>query len=1142
MVGRVDWRHVPASGTRPAYWVFTKPIEKSQQDDREYRIIELENGLQATAIHDAKADKAAASLDVAVGHLMDPDDMPGLAHFCEHLLFMGTEQFPRENEYSEFLSKNAGSSNAFTATTNTNYYFNVSTPALSGALTRFAAFFHCPLFAPSCTSRELNAVDSEHKKNHQSDMWRIFQLNKHLSKPGHVWSKFGTGHRESLSQAARELKQKGLLNGANGKQTNGVKVNGDANGSATSSLAPTRNPSPAPSEASHNSELEADGGAIGRETRRRLVEWWSKEYCASRMRLCVIGKESLDELSELVVNLFSPVPNRGRDALPMINDHPFGPEQRGTLVSVQTIMDFHVLEISFPLAWQPPLWRYKPANFLAHFVGHEGPGSLHSYLKNKGWITGLSSGAQNLARGFAMFKVTIHMTKDGFQNYQPIMLATYKYLNLLRFSELPAWHSREISTIASIRFRFAEKRRPDDYAVWVAEQMAWPIPMELVISAPQLTWPWDEHDGLKDEQGRWIGEKQVREILEGLKVDEGRAVLMARQAEHEKVTREGVKVEWKQEPWYGTGYTVKRFDEKFVQEAQSPNDLKELFLPGPNEFIPTNLDVDKREVAEPLENPYLIRETPLSSLWHKKDDRFWVPKARVAIDIRTPLANATPRSVVMTRLFGSLVTDSLTEYSYDADLAGLSYNLMTHGLGVWVVLSGYNDKIPVLTQRVFASVKQLKVMPDRLEVFKEQIKRDWQNFFLGQSYGISDYFGKYLLTEKQWTLQEMLPEIATVTAEEVQAHTKQLLSEVNMRMLVTGNMTKEDAIGIAELAESILGSLPSPASSVIERSLTLPEASNYVWSMPVPNPKEPNSALTYYLHIGDLTDDHLRVTSSLLAQILSEPAFNVLRTQEQLGYVVSCSQWHLTGDSQKGLRIVVQSEKPPQYLESRVNAFLKSMRDMIEQMPDEEFAEQKQGLERKWTEKPKNLSEETNRFWTYIDSGYLDFHRRFRNAELLRCVTKRDVIELFDARVHPSASKRAKLSIHLRSQKPAPKQVSPVAMTAFEDLVRNAGVQVERSTSKEEFGKGNPTATEFVKYWQGELASRVVDQDTIKKLLAEIPHVVEHYPVPATEGGEVDALEGVTFIEDVKKFKSSLTASPDPRPLAEWADAPSAKL
>ena len=53
---------------------------------------------------------------------------------------------------------------------------------------------------------------------------------------------------------------------------------------------------------------------------------------------------------------------------------------------------------------------------------------------------------------------------------------------------------------------------------------------------------------------------------------------------------------WEKEPWYGTPYRVDRFNEEFIRKAIEPNDLKELFLPGPNEFIPSNLEVEKRNV------------------------------------------------------------------------------------------------------------------------------------------------------------------------------------------------------------------------------------------------------------------------------------------------------------------------------------------------------------------------------------------------------------------------------------------------------------------------------------------------------------------------------------------------------------------
>ena len=153
-------------------------------------------------------------------------------------------------------------------------------------------------------------------------------------------------------------------------------------------------------------------------------------------------------------------------------------------------------------------------------------------------------------------------------------------------------------------------------------------------------------------------------------------------------------------------------------------------------------------------------------------------------------------------------------------------------------------------------------------------------------------------------------------------------------------------------------------------------ASNNIWTTSVPNVNEPNSSLTYYIHIGERTSCTLRVTGSLLTQILSEPTFNVLRTQEQLGYVVMCSPWVLAGSGCSGIRIVIQSERGPAYLESRVDAFLDGMKTVIEEMKDEEFADQKNGLEKKLMEKVKTVQEETNIFWTHIDSGYLDFFRR----------------------------------------------------------------------------------------------------------------------------------------------------------------------
>lgn len=109
--------------------------------------------------------------------------------------------------------------------------------------------------------------------------------------------------------------------------------------------------------------------------------------------------------------------------------------------------------------------------------------------------------------------------------------------------------------MSQLRFRFQEKRRPDDYATWVAEHLSWPLPPDLVIAGPQLTWDWNE-DG--------SDVKKLHEYLDTFRQTEGRVVLMAKKEEHEKLDSAPA---WQQEPVYGTGFSVKNFDQEFIKEV-----------------------------------------------------------------------------------------------------------------------------------------------------------------------------------------------------------------------------------------------------------------------------------------------------------------------------------------------------------------------------------------------------------------------------------------------------------------------------------------------------------------------------------------------------------------------------------------------
>ncbi|MDX1320735.1 MAG: insulinase family protein, partial [Oceanospirillum sp.] len=134
-----------------------QPIITSQNDQRNYRTLTLDNQLSVILVSDPKADKAAAAMNVAIGSGQDPKEFAGLAHFLEHMLFLGTEKYPEAGEYQSFISKHGGSHNAFTSYKDTNYFFEVDNHYLEPTLDRFAQFFIAPLFTEEYVQREKNA-------------------------------------------------------------------------------------------------------------------------------------------------------------------------------------------------------------------------------------------------------------------------------------------------------------------------------------------------------------------------------------------------------------------------------------------------------------------------------------------------------------------------------------------------------------------------------------------------------------------------------------------------------------------------------------------------------------------------------------------------------------------------------------------------------------------------------------------------------------------------------------------------------------------------------------------------------------------------------------------------------------------------
>jgi len=161
--------------------------------------------------------------------------------------------------------------------------------------------------------------------------------------------------------------------------------------------------------------------------------------------------------------------------------------------------------------------------------------------------------------------------------------------------------------------------------------------------------------------------------------------------------------------------------------------------------------------------------------------------------------------------------------------------------------------------------------------------------------------------------------------------------------------------------------------------------------------------------------------------------------------------------------------------------------------------------------------------------------RHEKDALFLKTITKDDVLSLFMTHVHPSSKTRAKLSMHMVSQKIRTKKVSLAASQAFETLVHEAFPDVDEKAWKESVESDTLNLVEFGHYWL-----KILDSDEGRKCLAQLPVLVDKYPVDGE--GEDRRRSDITYIEDPKAFKAGLTVSVDPGPFVQWNDLPVSRL
>lgn len=396
----------------------------SKHDQRSYVHYVAPSGLRVLLVQDQHCKNAAAAMSIAAGHFDDPAETFGLAHLLEHVLFLGSEQFPDANGFQSFLAGHGGSLNAWTGTEHANFHFEVDDSFLPDALNIFSDMLINPLMDVSLIDKEINSIDAEFKLKIKDDLRRLYQVHKETCNPLHPFSQFSVGNNETL----------------------------------------------------RNIELA--------ELQTALKDFHNQHYVAKNMCLCIVSRHSAEALKKL---LSSSLAHLSDFKLVEKTPYPplYLPNQLGVQISIKPLKEARRMIVSFALPDVQKHYKVKPLDYVSHLLGDESQGSLLSHFKHLRWVTNLSAGGGINGSNFKDFNLNLQLTEFGLENTESILNCIFYYLKLIGENLDEKWRLEEKAKLGELAFDFSDAAKPLEDATHLSNQL-FHYPAQDLISGDYL--------------------------------------------------------------------------------------------------------------------------------------------------------------------------------------------------------------------------------------------------------------------------------------------------------------------------------------------------------------------------------------------------------------------------------------------------------------------------------------------------------------------------------------------------------------------------------------------------------------------------------------------------------------------------------
>lgn len=411
------------------YTISTQTVNTSERDDRQYQLITLANQMKVLLISDDNAVKSLASLALPVGSLHDPKSQQGLAHYTEHMVLMGSKNYPEPASFSEYLTQHAGSYNASTAAYRTAYYFEVENGAFAEALDRLADAIAQPLLDATNADKERNAVNAELTMARSNDGFRIGQVDSETINQMHPASMFSGGNLETLSDKPDSLLQ---------------------------------------------TELE---------------NFYHNNYSANIMVGVVYSNKPLTELADLAVQTFGKI-NNHNVVIDDISSVALTPDTLGKWIYMQPAQPKKVLYLQFPIENNIAKFADKSDEYISYMISNRSENTLFDLLQKQGLIESVgASNDPNRYGNSGVFGIYVNLTDQGLLEKDKVIHTIFNYLTLLK-NNIDQRYYDELHNVLALDFKYPDITRDMSYVEALSDKMLF-YPPQHILDADNIATHFD---------------------------------------------------------------------------------------------------------------------------------------------------------------------------------------------------------------------------------------------------------------------------------------------------------------------------------------------------------------------------------------------------------------------------------------------------------------------------------------------------------------------------------------------------------------------------------------------------------------------------------------------------------------------------